>query len=192
MFLFCRKSCRHYRSVMWDTRTPGDYALLCGVYVIQNKQNKNNKKQQTSFLIIAACDHLLLCESVAGSKPQGCHLVHRSHDQMLAPSGASGSRIDSRMLNNFQSNFHTEQNKGPMVCLEGEEKKDSVFGSILCCYSGGKQTGSILDAPLHYTCYIHGEKKFNFINLYIYTHVLLYGDKENDNVFTYLHNVLFQ
>lgn len=177
---------------MWDTRTPGDYALLCGVYVIQNKQNKNNKKQQTSFLIIAACDHLLLCESVAGSKPQGCHLVHRSHDQMLAPAGASGSRIDSRMLNNFQSNFHTEQNKGPMVCLEGEEKKDSVFGSILCCYSGGKQTGSILDAPLHYKCYIHGEKKFNFINLYIYTHVLLYGDKENDNVFTYLHNVLFQ
>lgn len=79
-----------------------------------------------------------------------------------------------------------------MVCLEGEEKKDSVFGSILCYYSGGKQTGSILDAPLHYTCYIHGEKKFNFINLYIYTHVLLYGDKENDNVFTYLHNVLFQ
>lgn len=58
---------------------------------------------------------------------------------MLAPAGASGSRIDSRMLNNFQSNFHTEQNKGPMVCLEGEEKKDSVFGSILCCYSGGNK-----------------------------------------------------
>lgn len=112
--------------------------LVIGLFTVvsmlykTNKNKTNKKQQQTFFLIIAACDHLLLCESVAGSKPLGYHLIHRSHVQMEAPAGAPalcGSQIDLHMLNNFQSNFHTEwifiqnKNKGPMVCLEGEREK---------------------------------------------------------------------
>lgn len=144
-----------------------------------NKNKTNKKQQQTSFLIIAACDHLLLCEGVAGSKPRGCHLIHRSHDQMAAPAGAPalcGSQIDSRMLNNFQSNLHTEQNKGPMVCLEGGREKRLFVCLHLVLLQRGKTRTNMKYIGCSSTLqmlYLWREEVQLYIS-YIYIHMYFY------------------
>lgn len=183
---------------------PGDWAFHCGVDVIQNKQKQNKQKTTTNILSHHCCMWPSFVVWECG-RQQAARLS--SHPQVTcSDGGASGSTSSLRLSDRFahveqfsvefsyRMNLHTEQKQGTHGMPWRRERKKTLCLAPSWAATAGKTITNMKYIGCSSTLqmlYSWREEVQLYIS-YIYTHVLLYGDKENDSIFTYLHNVLFQ